>query len=51
MAKIKNALQLHELFSKIVESRYIRVLYQSDIVRHVSHLENVLTLFNSVRYA
>jgi hypothetical protein len=51
MTKIKNARELHELFSKIVESRYIRVLYQSDIVRHVSHLQMALTRIKSIVYA
>ena len=51
MAKINNAVELHAVFSKIVESRYIRVLYQSDIVRHVSHLEIALTRIKSIVYA
>ena len=51
MAKINNAVQLHAVFSKIVESSYIRVLYQSDIVRHVSHLQMALTRIKSIVYA
>ena len=51
MAKINNAVQLHAVFSKIVESSIIRVLYQSDKVNHVVHVVKYLTRNNSISYA
>lgn len=51
MAKIKNASELHALFSKIVESSIIRILYQSDKVNHMVHAVKYLSRSNSVSYA
>jgi hypothetical protein len=51
MAKINNAVELHAVFSKIVESSIIRILYQSDKVNYMVHLKIVLTRIKSIGYA
>lgn len=51
MANIKIAGKWPQLFSKIVESGFIRVLYQSDKVNHVVHVQKGLTRNISMGYA